>query len=479
MLSTEAMNLIKGVLESKKETQTIEVKSANKGFPKIYDTLSSFSNQNEGGTIIFGIDESDDFDLVGTYGGDIQDIQHRISEACKQMEPEVRAVISSVEIDGKSIVIAEIPSVEFDRRPVYYKGAGIMKGSYIRVGDADEMMNKYEIYRYEAYRKHIRDDIRPIPEASFEQMNKERLQQYLLALKMNRPNVSSMSDEELFSLMNLEKDGAPTLATVMSFSKYPQAVFPQLCITAVLVPGTDMGSVTEDGRRFLANKRIEGTIGEMAESAVNFVAMNMREQVGFDEKAHRIDIPEYPLGAVREVILNALVHRDYSPYTEGMPIRIEMYRDRIEISNPGGLFGLATIDTLGRIQSDTRNRNLISILEMLHVVENRFSGIPTIRRLMAEAGLPAPVFKDEKGIFTVILYNTKPTVDTMPQNDSCRSLLDFCKTPRSRAEIAEYYNKTQYYVMKKYVEPLLESGLLALTLPNTPRSSKQKYYTVC
>ncbi len=478
MLVSEVIALVRKVAEDKKETQTIETKAAHGGFPKIYDTLSSFSNQNEGGYIIFGVDESKDFEIVGTYKNDIQDLQHRISEACKQMEPEVRAVISSAEINGKTVVVAEIPGVEFAKRPVFYKGSGIMNGSCLRVGDADEPMNAYEIYRYEAYRGHIRDDIRTVPGTEFSLLNPELIQQYLMALKLNRTNIQSMSDEEILNMMSIRKDGLPTLAAIMSFSKYPQATFPQLCITAVLVPGTRMGEISADGKRFLDNKRIEGTIKEMVDSAVNFVAMNMKQQVKFDAKGKRIDLPEYPLEAVREIVLNALVHRDYSVYTEGIPVRVEMYQDRLEISNPGGLFGMVTVDNLGRMESDTRNHTLISVLELMRVVENRFSGIPTVRRLMEEAGLPAPVFKDEKGMFTVILYNAEHRNEDTPINAVQRKIIEFCNVPRGRAEIAEYIGKTQYYVIKNYVEPLVQQGLLAYTIPDTPKSTKQKYYTV-
>ncbi len=327
-------------------------------------------------------------------------------------------------------------------------------------------------------KRDFQDDTRIVPRADFSQINQDSLKQYLLALRLNRTNIENMTDDELIDMMGLKKDGQPTLASILTFSKYPQAVCPQLCVTAVLVPGTHMGDTTSDGKRFLANKRIEGTIAEMVDGAVNFVARNMREQVGFTARGERIDSAEYPLGAVREIILNALVHRDYSVYTEGMPVRIEMYSDRIEISNPGGLFGMVTLDMLGRVKCDVRNPTLVSILELIRVVENRFSGIPTIYSQMAEAGLPEPVFKDEKGMFTVILYNADHDKNDVAINKTQQKILDFCKTPRSRKDVAEHLEKTQYYVMKKYVEPLIAQGLLAYTKPEVPKSPNQRIYTV-
>ena len=290
---------------------------------------------------------------------------------------------------------------------------------------------------------------------------------------MNRVNTTNLSDEELLTLMGLTKNGKPTLAAVLCFSKYPQAQFPQLYLTAVLVPGTQMGDVSEDGQRFLDNKRIEGTIPQMVEGAVNFVAMNMRAGVRVQE-GKRTDVTEYPLTAVREAVLNALVHRDYSPYTEGMPVRLELYQDRLEIVNAGGLYGAIDIDKLGRIHADTRNKTLISVLESMKVVENRYSGIPTIRKQLAESGLPAPLFEDKRGLFRVVFYNAQAAKETGKSG----SLEEFCKIPRTRKEIAAFLDMTQAYALRRYVEPLIEQGVLAYTIPQKPHARNQKIVTV-
>lgn len=470
MLNEELIALIKQIQRDKCEGQTIEVKAAHGGCPKLYDTLSSFSNQNSGGTIVFGLDEKQNFKPVGVYS--VQDLQHKAEEQCKQLEPVVRAVFTQCEIDGLYFVSMEIPSVEPALRPVYYKGAGKWQGAYVRVGDADERMSDYEVYSFEAYRKQIRDDVRPV-NAAIDSLDRSQLSLYLNNLRVNRPNTANLSDEELLTLTGLISDGKPTLASILCFSKFLQSVFPQLCITAVLVPGTTMGDASADGQRFLASKRIEGTIAQMVEGAVNFVAMNMREGIKIAD-GKRTDIPEYPLTAVREAVLNALIHRDYSPYTEGMPVRIEMYRDRMEITNAGGLYGAIDIDELGRIHADTRNKTLISVLESMHVAENRYSGIPTIRKLFAENGLPEPQFQERRGMFRVIFYN-----GTEQARQSGKiSLEDFCKVPRSRREIAEYMGMTQYYVIKNYVEPLIEKGVLAYTIPEKPKSRDQRIVTV-
>ena len=132
------------------EMQTIELKAANKGCPtRLYDTLSSFANQDEGGILIFGIDESKDFEVVGVY--DAQDLQKKVTEQCNQMSPVVRALFTVAEIEEKIIVAAEIPGFDVSERPCFYRGAGRLRGAYIRVGDADEPMSEYEIYSSVSY----------------------------------------------------------------------------------------------------------------------------------------------------------------------------------------------------------------------------------------------------------------------------------------------------------------------------------------
>ena len=160
-----------------------------------------------------------------------------------------------------------------------------------------------------------------------------------------------------------------------------------------------------------------------------------------------------------------------------MPIRIEIYKDRLEIVNGGGLYGSINVDDLGRLHADTRNKTLISILETMNQVENRYSGIPTIRKQMKEHGLNEPVFISEKGLFKVIFYN-KEEKHTPFQNDIEMKIYNFCKTPKSKKEIADYLGKTQYYVMKNYIEPMISKNKLAYTIPEKPKSKLQKLYSI-
>ena len=479
MQKEDLLNLVKEVQKYQCESQTVEVKSAHEGCPtKLYGSLSSFSNQDGGGILLFGIDEKRDFEAAGVY--DPQDLMHKVTEQCKQMQPIVRPLFTVCDIGDKVVVSAEIPGVDIADRPVYYKGTGRLKGSFIRSGEADEPMSDYEIYSHDAYHRRIRDDIRIADIAQKTQFDKPAIDKFIIAVKENKPNISRLEDDEILELMGIVKDGKPTLTGVMCFYKYPQAIFPQLCITAVVVPGTQMGQTGIDGERFIDNKRIEGTISQMLDEAMYFVKRNMREKTIIDKNGKRNDKPQYPVKAVREAVLNALMHRDYSIHTEGTPVRIIMYSDRMEIINEGGLYGKLTIDSLGKMHADTRNQTLANILEILKIAENRYSGIPTIRMEMQEHHHPEPIFKDNRGSFFVILENRmKIQIESskLKTRDIQADLLEFCKTPKTREEIVKLVGRTQYYAIKTLVMPLVEQGLLKLTIPDKPKSRNQKYFS--
>ena len=479
MLSLELKDLVKKIIDTKAESQNIEVKAAHGGTPKrLYDTLSSFSNQDGGGIIVFGLDEQQGFKPVGVY--DLQDIQKKVTEQCNQMVPQIRAIFTITEYEGNAICSAEIPSVDMTNRPCYYAGAGKMKGSYVRVGDADLPMTDYEIYSYEAFKKHVHDDERPIERANFSYLRKLDIDNYILQMKLNRPGFSKLSEDQMFELLSITRNKVPTLAAVLNFGIYPQGFLPQLAITAIVVPGESIGDVTEDGTRFLDNKRIEGILPEMLEEALAFCKRNMKIQTIIDPNdGMRKDRLEYPINAIREAVLNALIHRDYSIYTEGTPIQICFFSNRLEIHSPGGLYGRMTVNDLGKARPDLRNPALATMSEFLLKTENRYSGIPTIRREMQEHGLPEPLFENKRNEFVVTLYNKKVLVnDKHIQIDNNKDIIAFCKIPKTRKEISEFLGlKTVSFVVKEYIQPLVDVGKLKLTNPDKPRSKNQKYYS--
>lgn len=473
MQQEELITLINRIKEHKCEMQAVEVKAAKKGCPtRLYNTLSSFSNQDIGGVIVFGLDEEGGFFTNGVY--DAQDLQKKVTEQCKQMEPVVRPLFTVASFENKTVVSAEIPSVDIAQRPAFYKGVGRIRGSYIRVGESDELMSEYEIYSYEAFKRQLNDELRVLEKNEFNEVNQSVITLFLAKLRTIKPNLAVLTDQKNLALSGIYSENRLTLAGLLLFGLYPQALFPHFCITAVAVPGTQIGDIGEDEERFLDNKKIEGTIPQMIEGAIAFINRNIKVKTIIDQNGKRADKTEYPVKAIREIILNAVIHRDYSIHTEKSPIRILLFRDRLEVENPGGLYGRITLSNLGKVGADTRNPHIASNLEIMIDTENRFSGIPIIIYEMEKAKLPPPVFINSRGIFKVILYNENKLKNS-GKKSVAESILAFCETPRARVELEKFTGFTRYYTMSKIVQPLLDAGHLKLTMPDKPKSVKQMY----
>lgn len=478
MLTEELIRLVDLILKNECEMQNIEVKSAVGGTPeKLYDTLSGFANQIGGGTIVFGIQEKPDFQVVGVY--DAQDLQVKVTNYALQMEPVIRPVFTVAKYQSKTIVSAEIPECDINDKPCYYKGAGRLRGSYVRVGEADLPMTEYEVYSYEAYKKKIRDELRTVERATPEDFARELLDEYFIRTRREKKQLSELDENVILRLQGMTDKDRPTLAGVMLLCRYPQAFFPQLSITAMVVDGTEIGAVNKDGVRFIDNKRIDGTIPQMLEDALNFVRRNTRNATVISDDGKREDRSEYPIRAVREIILNALVHRDYSRHSEDSPIRVVLYADRLEVENPGGLYGRLTVNDLGKAPADTRNPFIAGNLEVMINTENRFSGIPTVMAEMEAAGLRPPVFESKRGYFKAILYNERKNDDlerNLSEGTNRNDLLSYLSTPRTKEEVAGFLKvRSPYYAMKQYIKPLLDVGTIVMTMPDKPHSKLQRY----
>ena len=160
-----------------------------------------------------------------------------------------------------------------------------------------------------------------------------------------------------------------------------------------------------------------------------------------------------------------------------MPIQIMVFSDRLEIKNPGGLYGRSTLDALGKTQPDTRNPVLATALELMGVTENRYSGIPTIRSELEQHGLPQPEFAVIRGEFCVT-FRLKQEAKMQENKADKPTLEQFCKTPRSRKEITEFLGiRSATYAINKYVIPLVEQGKLFMEIPDKPTSRNQRFYS--
>jgi ATP-dependent DNA helicase RecG len=408
----EAIELVNAVRMGEFEDAYVEVKRAQRGLPqRLYRSFSAFANQTGGGAVVLGLDESRQFALTGVQ--DVQGVLTSLSDLAGKMQPPLALDTAVIEAEGQPAIVAVVPECDYRHKPCYYSPAGLQKGSYLRVGNVNRRMTEYEVLSFLSSQGQPTFDREPVLEAGMEDLNAGLLQAYWERLRQRRPAFwERLRLEEADLLQRLaavrlvvSMNGVPhpTLAGLLMFGVWPQRYYPALVITFVRYYGTEAGVKGPRGERFLDNAKFEGPIPVTVEEAVRRVESNMRQSTLVEGLLHRV-LLEYPEEALREAIVNAVAHRDYSPQALGSHIRLEMYADRLEVQSFGGLFGPVNEENLEETQS-TRNQLLMQLLEDWGLVENRGSGIRAMVAAMRAARLEPPQFRDTRTFFRVTFKN--------------------------------------------------------------------------
>ena len=187
-------------------------------------------------------------------------------------------------------------------------------------------------------------------------------------------------------------------------------------MTCALYKGVEKVDVL-DRRDF--NEDIIGNI----EGAMNFLKQYIPVRYEMTDTPRRREVPEIPYGALREAVINAVAHRDY--FEKGANVMVEIFDDRVEISNPGGLVKGLRPEDFGR-KSILRNPNVAALLHRAGYIEKMGTGINKIRALIKDAGLPEPVF-EFNGFFTVIFKRVKPEKAKLLLNPRQEKALEYIK----------------------------------------------------
>lgn len=398
------------------DTTEVEVKTAANELPRdVVESVSAFANSS-GGTIVCGLSEKDGFAPIS--GFNAKKISAALAQACSdKMEPPVRADIRIEELDNALVVVALIPETAPYLKPCYVKARGPYDGSFVREGEGDRHLSRYEVDRLMEERRQPRHDAQVVPDAEQAELDQELVQGFLKRERALSPRVfAGLSDEDaLLSMGVIAKDEAgvprPTLAGLMALGRHPQRHFPRANVTFAVFPGTSKEDLAEDGARFLDSRTIIGPVPVMVAETLACVRRNMRVTSYVDGGSRR-DVPEYPEVAVREAVANALMHRDYSPEGLGSQVQVNMYANRLEVVSPGGLYGMVTVDNIGEYgASSSRNQFLSRILESTpypegypergYVVENKGTGYAQIQAALRAQGMPPAEPIDSLSTFVV------------------------------------------------------------------------------
>lgn len=398
------------------DTTDVEVKTASGGLPKdVVDTLSAFANTS-GGTVLLGLSERDGFAPV--QGFDAKKASEALAQVCcEKMEPPVRADVRIEVFEGASVVVATIPETAPYRKPCYVKARGPYDGSYVRTGEGDRRLSRYEVDRLIEEREQPKYDARVVEGADASELDKELVEGFLRRERALSPRVfAGLCDQDALLTMGVlgrDDSGAlhPTLAGLMALGRHPQQHFPRANVTFAVFPGTSKEDLAIDGARFLDSRTIIGPAPVMVAETLACVRRNMKV-ASYVEGGARHDMAEYPEIAVREAVANAVMHRDYSPEGLGSQVQVNMYADRLEVVSPGGLYGAVTVDNIGEYgASSSRNQHLSRILESTpypqgyaetgYVVENKGTGFVQIQAALRRQGMPAAEPVDSLALFVV------------------------------------------------------------------------------
>ncbi len=399
---TELKGLMKGG-----ETNTVELKVAAPRATELAERLCGMANA-QGGLVIIGVRDST-HEIVGVPDRRIGETLDVISRAVRQMiKPEL--VLDPAEpemytISGKNVVVA---TVRPSSGPVY-QAHGIY---WIRRGTHTVSLSLTELLEVANDRGLVDWEHQPTRHATMEDIDLEKVRAYLALRSANTRQASRFENVERVLIgmgcaVTTSHGIVPTNAGLLFFSHHPQEHIVQGDVACVLFRETVGAS------RYADRRIVTGTLQELIDGAELFlsryIAVGARVE-GFK----RIDIPEYSLEVLREAVINAVVHRDYSK--RGESIRVFCYPDRVEIHNPGLLLPGITVEQMerGDVQSKLRNPTLANLLkDVPGYMERLGSGIRFMLDETARMGLPTPQFR-EMGEFIVTFRKAPALLPPQP-----------------------------------------------------------------
>jgi len=405
MTARDLSALVAQLRQAGGDVTSVEAKSAAGGLPEsLASTLSALANLPGGGTIILGLDEGTGFQPVRLTNP--QALKQGLAAKARGYVPPVRLEIEDGTVDGARIVVAQVGECDRSAKPCRVASSG---KAYIRGYDGDFVLSDLEEQAFLAARKPPMFDRSPVDGATTSDLDEALLASFVDSVRKNDPSGRgrfSDRDELLRRSGVLHSDGRPTVAGVLAMGVYPQQWFPRFVIQAAAAPLAE-GPAEARARN---QETIDGPIPHMLDRAMDWARRTFGTAIVNMPDGSVHDRYAYPLVAFRELIANALIHRDLDDWSSGLATEVRLRRDRLVITNPGGLYGI-TVDRLGRdAVTSARNARLVAICQHVHsaetgarAVEALASGIPIVTSALAEVGLPPAHFIDSGISFTVIL----------------------------------------------------------------------------
>jgi ATP-dependent DNA helicase RecG len=243
-------------------------------------------------------------------------------------------------------------------------------------------------------------DLRPLPSATVADLNVDFFQQSYLAFTL-APEVLEENQRSLTQQLasarftTPEPESCPTVLGLLVVGRDPQQFIPGHYVQFLRIDGTELGDPIKD------QKALSGSLLDILRMLDETLQINISVASDINSAALEIQQPDYPIEALRQFTRNAVMHRAYEQ--TNAPVKVYWFNDRIEISNPGGLFGQVNRENFGQGATDYRNPHLAGVMKDLGYVQRFGYGIPTAQRTLAKNGNPPPEFRLDDTYTAVIM----------------------------------------------------------------------------
>jgi len=459
------------------EGVTLEFKRSTGELKEGMQTLCAFLN-GLGGVVLFGVRPEGAIE-----GQDVSDRTVReIAQAADRFEPPAHVSIHRVKVKaGRGVVLAVVEG-SLDVRPFTYEGR-----AYERVGTTTRRMPQAKYERLLVERGHAKRRWENLPTEGLTLKDLDRteiLRTRELAIQQNRISPDTSRDiGEILDRLGLRVGGTLTQAAQMLYGKRFLPDYPQCLIKMGRFRGTEVTGDIVDNRQEHMNAFA------MVREGMAFLERTMPLGARFPEgKIFREDRFPVPLDALREILLNAVMHRDYSHYSGY--VAIVVFDDRIEIRSYGRLpTGITVKQLSGRHDSKPTNPLIAGAFHRTGAVEVWGRGTNRVIEMCQSHGAAAPVFEERQG-FLVVTFKAqlvagagkggKVTAQVSAQvtAEVIAQVARFCRDPKpAKAIMAELGLKHWKNFQANYLMPLMELGILERTIPDKPRSRLQRYRT--
>lgn len=402
----EIINIISDAIRNNTETDKVEFKDTRGGFPTdLWRSITGFSNKHSGGgVIVFGVVE----DRVTRRFGptNLTNVHELLERASAYMNDRIvnsdRADYRLIEIDGCNLIAMVINTVQEEKKPCFDSRLGMDRGACIRDGSTDRLITDDELRHFIRNSSAFKFDINPADAFEVEELDNQKISAMLREMGERTGRSSIGSEVTPVILANtkiaVETEGKlrPTLAGAMIFSSVsPQSRSPynRYTIRCIRYAGSTPASDIID------SQDIEGTLDVQIDSMQAFVLRNISRSARI-EGTLRIEEYSFPEDAIREVLANAVIHRDYT-ITESYT-QVRVFSDRIEVVNPGNLPPGVTVNNIKEMQF-SRNAVMASLMRDLRYLEEYGRGIDLVFSSMQRMGLPRPIFRNAANMFSVTL----------------------------------------------------------------------------